>query len=466
MTVRIFRHYIPTPLVVLGTVEWLILVLAVYAGVAVLLWNGLPLGAAVLDPLLPRALVFPFVLLTTMNAAGLYQFGLRDGPQGIAVRLVISFLTGALLMGLVFFAFPGLFIGAYAFAASLGLAFAGIGVVRTVFYFLADHDSWRRRILVLGAGPQAALIEQRLRRKADRRGLQIIGYVHTRTEQDVVPAGKILRVETTLLDLASGLNADEIVIAVDDRRNSFPIDDLIECKMSGIRVTDLLSFFERQTGKIQLDVLQPVNIVFLDGFSHAVLRSTSKRVFDVAVSLAMLVAALPAFVLTALAIWLEEGARAPVFYRQERVGRDGRVFEVIKFRSMRVDAEALGAQWATQDDPRVTRVGRVIRKVRIDELPQLWNVLRGDMSFVGPRPERPQFVAELARKIPYYSLRHRVNPGITGWAQVRYPYGASDRDAKEKLQYDLYYIKNYSIFLDLTILLQTVQVILSGQGAR
>jgi len=466
MTVRIFRHYIPTPLLVLGTVEWLVLTLAVYAGVTLLLWNGIPLGASLTDPLLPKALVFPLILLGTMNAAGLYQFGLRDGPQGIAVRVVMSFLTGALLMGLVFLAFPGLFIGAQAFAASLAVAFLGIALVRTAFYFLADHDSWRRRMLVLGAGPQAAIIEQRLRRKADRRGLQIVGYVHTRLEQDVIPASKILRVETTLLDLASGLHVDEIVIAVDDRRGNFPIDDLIECKMSGIRVTDLLSFFERQTGKIQLDVLQPVNIVFLDGFSHAVLRNASKRFFDVAVSLLMLVGTLPILLLTALAIWLEDGPRAPIFYRQERVGRDGRVFEVLKFRSMRVDAEAMGAQWATEDDPRVTRVGRFIRKVRIDELPQLWNVLRGDMSFVGPRPERPQFVAELARRIPYYSLRHRVNPGITGWAQVRYPYGASDRDAKEKLQYDLYYIKNYSLFLDLTILLQTVQVILSGQGAR
>jgi sugar transferase (PEP-CTERM system associated) len=466
LTVRIFRHYVPTPLLVLGTVEWLVLILAVYVAVSLLIWQGVPLGGVPLDPLLPKALTFPIVLLATMNAAGLYQFGLRDGPQGITVRLVVSFLSGALLLALIFQTVPGLLLGANAFAASLGVAFLAVGVVRVVFYALADHESFRRRILVLGTGPQAGMIEQRLRRRADRRGLQVVGYVHTRAEQDVVPAAKVLRVRTSLLDLAREHQVAEIVIAVDDRRSHFPIDDLIDCKMSGIQVTDLLTFFERQTGKIQLDVLQPVNIIFLDGFTHAVLRNTSKRVFDVLVSLAMLVVTVPISLLTVLAIRLEDGPRAPVFYRQERVGRNGRVFQVIKFRSMRIDAERAGARWAVEDDPRVTGVGRFIRKVRIDELPQLWNVLRGDMSFVGPRPERPQFVEELARKIPYYTLRHRVNPGITGWAQVRYPYGSSERDAKEKLQYDLYYIKNYSVFLDLTILFQTVQVILSGQGAR
>jgi exopolysaccharide biosynthesis polyprenyl glycosylphosphotransferase len=218
---------------------------------------------------------------------------------------------------------------------------------------------------------------------------------------------------------------------------------------------------------VKIDALQPTRMILLDGFSQAVLRSYSKRLSDLVASVVGLVLAAPVMLVAALAIYIESGGRGPIFYRQERVGRNGRVFQIIKFRSMRVDAEKLGVpQFAARNDPRVTAVGRFIRKTRIDELPQLFNVLKDEMSFVGPRPERPQFVEALSRKIPYYALRHRVNPGITGWAQISYPYGATEQDARAKLEYDLYYIKNYSLFLDLTIIFQTIQVILWGEGAR
>ncbi|MEQ8494877.1 MAG: exopolysaccharide biosynthesis polyprenyl glycosylphosphotransferase, partial [Gammaproteobacteria bacterium] len=217
-------------------------------------------------------------------------------------------------------------------------------------------------------------------------------------------------------------------------------------------------------GKIRLDTLHPSNVIFADGFTQAVIKLTEKRILDILASLLLLLGTLPVMLVTAVAIFLESGG--PVLYRQERVGHRGKLFMLYKFRSMRQDAEAGGAVWARQNDTRVTRVGAFIRKTRIDELPQLLNVLKGDMSFVGPRPERPEFVTELARAIPYYELRHYVKPGITGWAQILYPYGASINDAREKLQYDLYYLKNYSIFLDINILLQTVQVILWGKGAR
>ena len=223
-------------------------------------------------------------------------------------------------------------------------------------------------------------------------------------------------------------------------------------------------FYERQLGKIRIDTLHPSNVIFADGFTQAVIRSSEKRAMDILVSALMLLSTLPIMALTAAAIYFESGG--PVLYRQERVGRRGRVFTLLKFRSMRQDAEANGAVWALQNDMRVTRIGSFIRRTRIDELPQLINVLKGDMSFVGPRPERPQFVAELSKSIPYYDLRHYVKPGITGWAQILYPYGASINDAREKLQYDLYYLKNYSIFLDINILLQTIQVILWRKGAR
>ena len=267
-----------------------------------------------------------------------------------------------------------------------------------------------------------------------------------------------------LVDYARSLKVDQLVVALRERSEVFPLEQILDCKMAGIRVIDAASFFEQQTGKIKIDALSPSTIVFAEGFIQAVLRSYTHRAFDVVVSVGMLLVTWPIMLATAVAIWLEDGL--PVLYRQVRVGRDNRHFAILKFRSMSTDAERDGIRWAVAGDSRVTRVGRFIRKTRIDELPQLINVIRGEMSFVGPRPERPEFVAELEKKIPYYRVRHRVNPGITGWAQICYPYGASDRDALEKLQFDLYYIKNYSLFLDLMILIQTAQVILWGKGAR
>jgi sugar transferase (PEP-CTERM system associated) len=242
--------------------------------------------------------------------------------------------------------------------------------------------------------------------------------------------------------------------------------ELLECRLAGIDILELPSFLERETGKVRLDVLNPSWIIFGDGFSASPVTRVFERGFDLVASFGLLVVALPVMLIAALGIKLEEGLAAPVFYRQRRVGRHGEIFEVLKFRSMRVDAEIAGAQYATKNDPRVTRLGGIMRKTRVDELPQLLNVLRGDMSFVGPRPERPEFVSELEERIPYYRERHAVKPGITGWAQLCYPYGSSERDTVEKLQYDLYYIKNRSLLFDLAILMQTVEVVLWGKGAR
>jgi sugar transferase (PEP-CTERM system associated) len=270
-----------------------------------------------------------------------------------------------------------------------------------------------------------------------------------------------------MVTTAADLEIDEIVMAMDDRRQQFPLKDLLDCRLAGIEVIELASFLERETGKVYLDILIPSWMIFGAGFRRDVLRRYTEAAFDLAASFALLLIALPVMAITVLAIKIEEGISAPVLYGQPRVGYGGRVFRVLKFRSMRVDAEKDGrARWATANDDRVTRVGRFIRKVRIDELPQLFNVLAGRMSFVGPRPERPEFVKELNEKIPYYDVRHAVKPGITGWAQLCYPYGASEQDATEKLQYDLYYVKNHSLVFDILILLQTVEVILFGKGAR
>ncbi|MDE2095002.1 MAG: TIGR03013 family PEP-CTERM/XrtA system glycosyltransferase, partial [Burkholderiales bacterium] len=269
-----------------------------------------------------------------------------------------------------------------------------------------------------------------------------------------------------LMDCARELKVDEIVVALAERRGgSMPLRELLDCKIGGIRISDLSTHFEKLLGQIRIDHLHAGWLIFGDGFAQGFYRTSAKRVFDVLCALLLLVLASPVLLVAALAIMVD--SKGPVFYRQERVGHAGRTFQVLKFRSMRVDAEQSGLpQWAAAKDNRVTRVGAVIRQFRIDELPQLLNVLKGEMSLVGPRPERPYFVDQLTRDIPYYAVRHSVKPGVTGWAQVRYQYGATVADSLEKLQYDLYYVKNHSLFLDIVILFETISVVLSGKGAR
>ena len=282
---------------------------------------------------------------------------------------------------------------------------------------------------------------------------------------------RLVEPQGTLLEFSRKRKVQEIIVAVDERRrsgqNSFPLEELLDCKLDGIAVIDDLTFLERESGQLDIRTMSPGWLVFSDGFSFSFMRDLLERGFDVVASLLLLLLTWPLMLLAVLAIKLEEGLRAPIIYSQERVGFGGRIFRVHKFRSMRVDAEKDGkARWAQKNDSRVTRTGQFIRNTRIDELPQIFNVLKGEMSFVGPRPERPQFVEELAQQIPYYRERHRVKPGITGWAQLCYPYGASVEDAEQKLTYDLYYIKNHSLIFDLYILVRTVEVILLGTGVR
>jgi sugar transferase (PEP-CTERM system associated) len=342
-------------------------------------------------------------------------------------------------------------------------AMLGMLVSRSIFAQVVDEDLLKRRVLVYGAGKSAAAIAG-IRRRSDRRGFLVVGYV---------PApGELREVADALLDPADGLvrlcarwDVSEVVVAMDDRRRGFPIAELLQCRLAGVDVTEQLSFLERETGRVRIDILNPAWMIFGEGFRRDPIRRLSARAVDLSAGLVVLTLASPFVLLTVLAIKLEEGWRAPVFYRQRRVGLLGQPFQLLKFRSMRVDAEQDGqAQWARKDDPRVTRVGALIRKVRIDELPQLLNVLSGQMSLVGPRPERPEFVSDLAERIPYYHERHSVKPGITGWAQLCYPYGASEADSLQKLQYDLYYVKNNTLLFDLAILLQTAEVVFLGKG--
>ncbi len=466
MAVRIFRHYVSKAFILLGLADGFIGVLSMYAGVSLRLGEISPATKMLAAPLLPKAIIFAGILLISLMVTGLYQRGLRDSPRGIAGRILAGFFLVFVGMTLVFYLFPVLVIGRGAFMLAMMVAFTGVAASRYLFYKISSYERIKRRIMVLGVAEEALQIAM-LRRKTDMHGVKVMGYVPIHGEQEQVDPGKIVRIVTTLPQLVEEFRIEELVIAADDRHPDFPIEEVIECKMRGVQINDMISFYEQQTGKICLNVLHHRDIIFLDGFSPAVFKGAGKRFFDVFVSLFILLATAPIMVLTTLAIAMESWGKGTVLYRQERVGRDGQTFEVLKFRSMRMDAEKDGkARWASRDDPRVTAIGNFIRKTRIDELPQLFNVLMGDMSFVGPRPERPPFVEELSTVIPYYAMRHRVKPGITGWAQVSYPYGASIQDAEQKLQYDLYYIKNYSMFLDLSILLQTVQVVLWGQGGR
>lgn len=460
---RIFRHYIPTSLVLLGAAETLILFVSIYVGVSFGFALSSETSSAATSHIWAQSLVFCFAMLLGMAAMGFYQREQRDGPVSTVIRLGLSFCVGFGVMAVIYFVTPELFVGVPAFAIALGSSFIGISTCRLVCLAQTDADC-TKRVLVMGVGERAHQI-QNLRRASDKVGITIVGFLDVGADEQIVESEKILTKSGSLLELVEKYAIDEIVVATDDRRKGLPLEDMLECKMHGAKILQAPDFYERQLGKIRLDSVHPGTMVFSEGFTQAVLRRTEKRIADVVISAMLLLVTLPVSVLVAIAVALE--SRGPVFYKQERVGLKGKTFTVLKFRSMNVDAEKNGvAVWADNEDPRVTRIGHCLRKFRLDELPQLINVLKGDMSFVGPRPERPQFVDELSDVIPFYQLRHYVKPGLTGWAQVCYPYGASINDSREKLQYDLYYLKNYSLFLDLNVILLTVQVILWGKGAR
>jgi sugar transferase (PEP-CTERM system associated) len=346
------------------------------------------------------------------------------------------------------------------------LAFVSFVAIRGIAAHSGMVPMFSRRTLVLGTGAEAVGVEQSIGQLGQ--SVRFLGFFPAKKTETAhqVAAHRILAGGMDLVDAARRYRVDEIIVAVRERRGGvLPLRELLDCKLLGVRVLDLSSYYERAVGQLRLDSLHASWLIFGDGFRQGITRAVIKRVFDIGASLALLVLAAPVMLATVVMIVAESGF--PIIYRQERVGQGGRLFNVIKFRSMRHDAEIDGKpRWAVRDDDRVTKTGRVIRKLRIDELPQLINVLRGDMSLVGPRPERPYFVDQLAREVPYYAVRHSVKPGVTGWAQVRYHYSASLDDAVQKLQYDLYYVKNHTLFLDVVILFETVSVVVTGAGAH
>lgn len=465
MAIRIFQHYWQLPLAVLALLEAIVFFVTPAAAVLSLEGTTSPLTDA-LAHVIPQSVLAAGVLFTTMAAMGLYNSRQRSRLAGMMARVAASVAFGVLVLAVIYYLFPSLHMGRAALLLAGVYAFAGSVVVRVAFDHFFDEEIFKRRILVYGAGRRADSIA-RLRRRSDRRGFTVIGYVPADGDEICVSPGEHVPPDTDLSKFCAANQIDEIVVAMDDRRRQFPMHQLLECRLEGVEIVELITFLERETGKVRLDVLNPSWMIFAEGFRQGRLHSSLERAFDILASFILLALAAPIMLMTMLAIKLTEGLRAPVFYKQIRVGQYGKPFGVLKFRSMRVDAERDGkAQWATKNDSRVTKVGSFIRLTRIDELPQMINVLRGEMSFVGPRPERPEFVEELNERIPYYRERHSIKPGITGWAQLCYPYGSSEQDAMEKLQYDLFYVKNHSLIFYIAILVQTVEVIVWGKGAR
>ncbi len=466
-TVRLFNHHVHRAIYRLAVVDALLFFGSFYLGAYLyfLLADGSLYDY--IDRVAMRATLFSAVTLVSLLAMGLYQPRMREGASGVLLRTIGAFIIVAVVMSLIFYFLPDLFMWRGIFVYTASVAFVASLCSRLAFTNLVDLDQFKRRVLVLGSGESAATITRYMRRKTDRRGFTIVAFMKANGEDTLVNSERVVATADSLVDYVRQMNIDEIVVALDDRRTGLPMEQLVECRMAGLAVMDIATFFEKEAGKILVDFVNPSWLIFSDGFRRSAAAMASKRCFDIFASTALLMVAWPIMLLTALAIWIEDGFGAPVFFRQERVGLNGRCFHVLKFRSMTVDAEGDGkARWATPNDARVTRVGSLIRKVRIDELPQILNVLKGDMAFIGPRPERPEFVRELAAQIPYFEVRHAVKPGITGWAQLCYPYGASENDSRQKLQFDLYYVKNHSLFLDFMILLTTVEVVLFGKGAR
>lgn len=466
-TTTLFQHHISTAFLVLGLLEWSVFMLAFYAGIELRFLGTNSAGKILLGPLVPKAFLFSVVMLSSMIAMGGYKRGANQSFVDMVVRVASALVLGMLPLVFTYYFAPQFFLGRGALGLAIIISFILLICVRFAFDRFIDHAAFNSRVLVLGTGARANLIRSAMN-EGELRGLEVVGFVQLNTEgnQSVRNEMEIQTQGKSLVDLVNEQAIDQIVLAADDRRKSLPVKDILDCKMSGVAVVDLPTFFERETGKVRLDILQPSWLFLSDGFRLSVLRRISKRVFDFGGALLVLPLMMPVMAVVAVAIYLESGGRGPVFYRQTRVGEKGKLFQIIKFRSMRVDAESNGPRWASADDNRITRVGSLIRRTRLDELPQIFNIIKGEMSFVGPRPERPEFTRELREKIPYYSERHRVKPGLTGWAQIRYPYGASEEDAVQKLQYDLYYVKNYSIFIDLMIILQTAEVVLLRKGAH
>jgi sugar transferase (PEP-CTERM system associated) len=414
---------------------------------------------------------FKAALATVFCLAAFYLFDLYDfivmfDRRELVLRLVQALGLAWIALALSFYAYPQLMLGRSISLIALPLAIALMVGWRIAIHWFLGHPDFGERILIVGSGDLAVEVAREILARPDA-GYRIVGFVGTDEEQlgKSLINPRVIGMTNQLEEIVKQEGIDRIVVAMGERRAQLPTDKLLKLSLSGdVSIEEGATFYERVTGRVSLDMIRPSWLIFTGRGRQVRLAAISRSAVHRLVALIGMFLSLPIAALTAILIKID--SPGPVFYKQERVGKNGRPFVLTKFRSMRVDAEKAGPLWAIKADDRTTRVGRIIRKIRVDEIPQFWNILRGEMSFVGPRPERPHFVRQLAQEIPYYEQRHLIAPGLTGWAQIKYPYGASIEDARQKLQYDLFYIKNYSLLLDGVILFETIKIILFGRGAQ
>lgn len=413
-----------------------------------------------------KAGVATFFCLAGFYLFDLYDFVVMHDRRELVLRLVQALGLAWIALALCFYFYPGLMLGRSVSLIALPLALGLMVAWRVSIHWFLGHPNIGERVLIVGSGDSAVEIAREVLSRPDA-GYRVVGFVSTDTEQlgKSLINPRVIGLTEHLGDVVKSAHVDRIVVAMGERRGQFPTEKLLQLSLAGhVSIEEGASFYERITGRVSLSMIRPSWLIFTGPGRKAKLASLSRTIVHRSAALIGALLSLPIVIVTAILIKLD--SRGPVFYKQERVGKNGKPFTLIKFRSMRVDAEKSGPVWASKGDDRTTRVGRVMRKIRVDEIPQFWNILRGEMSFVGPRPERPHFVAQLAQEIPYYEQRHLIAPGLTGWAQIKYPYGASIEDARQKLQYDLFYIKNYSLVFDAIILFETIKIILFGRGAQ
>jgi len=432
---------------------------------AYLRFLGDPISFSYYEYLFLKALLIVAIVQLSLYYFDLYDLKIFRSNFELSIRLLQSLGVSSIILAVLYYLFPFLIVGRGIFLISLGFMGAVIVSWRVIYNHILRTRQLDQRIMIVGSGQLAKSIAQEIIDKADT-GFKVVGFITDNPER----VGKklvnpsVIGDQSQILEIAMKEKVDRIIVALEERRGKFPEDQLLNCKMRGIPVEDGIEFYEHLTGRLQVESLRPSVLIFSDGFKKSKLTMWTKRAIGLSFSSVGLALLSPLILI--ISILIKVDSRGPIFYRQERVGRDGKVFRLLKFRSMVKNAELNGPVWAEPNDKRITRVGRWIRKWRLDEIAQMFNVLKGDMSFVGPRPERPYFVEALRREIPYYDRRFSVKPGITGWAQIKYQYGASKIDALEKLKYDLYYIKNLSPLFDLLIIFETIKVVLFGKGAR